>query len=105
MPAIENETAQSTCLSPSTATASQTVVAQQVKCLFGWSLNESTGSGAAKVRLRDGTSAAGKLLAVVNLASAASSTTWLAEQAVQVNTGAVYLEVVSGSVEGCLYWG
>ncbi len=104
MTVVENENAQAAALSPSPATTSQVVVAQQVKVLYGWSVNESTGSGTAKVRVRDG-SGTGKVLGVINLASAASSTVFMSEQAVQVNTGALYLEVVSGSVEGVLYWG
>ena len=45
------------------------------------------------------------MLGVVSLTAGASQTAWFAQQAVQVNGGGLYLEVVSGSVEGDLYYG
>ena len=101
---IENENAIAAGLSPTPATTSQTVVPAGAKVLYGWSLAESTGSAAAKVRLKDG-GTSGKLLAVITLASSGSSQQFASEQAVGVSTGQITLEVVSGSVEGTLFWG
>lgn len=92
-------------LNPSPATTSQVVVAQQVRILYGWALAESTGSATAKVRLRDGSSASGKLLAPITLAAGESVRDFFPVESVNVTNGAIYLEVVSGSVEGAVYWG
>jgi hypothetical protein len=88
---------------PVTVSANQ-VIATGIRALYGYSICESTGSAAAKVRLRE-SSATGKMLAIVALASGASSTQYFPEQAPGVTSGSIYVEVVSGSVEGVLYVG
>ena len=85
-------------------TVSQQLVASQARVLYGWSIAEAGGSAFAKVRLRDGTSA-GKVVAVIALIPNESSRDYFPISAVVINTGAIYLEVVTGSVEGCIYFG
>ena len=89
---------------PSPATASQQLVTSQARVLYGWSIAEASGSAFAKVRLRDGTSAAGKLLGVIALIPNESTRDFFPVEAIVINTGAIYLEVVTGRVEGCVYY-
>lgn len=74
-----------------------------VSALTGWSITESTGSAAAKIKLFDGTKTGTRLLATISLASGASSHVSLADSASLSNNG-IFLEVVSGSVEGSVRW-
>lgn len=99
------EFAQAADVNPSPATTNQQLVAQQARVLLGWSFTESTGGAAAKVRLHDGTSTAGKVLGTIGLASGASSNVTLPVDGIEITTGAIFAEVVSGSVEGGVYWG
>jgi hypothetical protein len=99
------EFAQAADVNPSPATAAQQLVAVEARVLLGWSFTEATGSAAAKIRLHDGTSALGKVVGTIGLASGASSNVTLPVDGVQITTGAIFLEVVSGSVEGGAYWG
>lgn len=82
----------------------QVLAGGDVEELIGWSLRETTGAAAAEMRLRDGNSAAGEVLAVVGLAANTSSFVFASGRGVRVLTGRVFLEVVSGSVEGVVYW-
>lgn len=67
----------------------------------GWSVRESAGSpAAATVRFRD-TDASGQILAVLELPADGSDTTVL-YPAVWPD-GGVYVEVVTGTVEGVIY--
>ena len=98
-------------LSPSPATAGQKLAHPQAAngtsitpdTLFGWSLNEATGSALAKVRLHDGATSAGAELGVAEMAAGAPSQVVLPPA--QVMSGDVYLEVVFGSVEGVVFLG
>lgn len=102
--------AQVTPLSPTPATTNQLLVettdsvAEVPQALLGWSLAESTGSAAAKVRIYDGTGTSGRLMAVIALVSGASSHVYMAQGGLELFNGALYLQVVSGSVEGSVYW-
>lgn len=79
---------------------------KQVNNLDGWAISESTGSAAAKVRIWDGTGigAGNFLLAEIDLIAGGQSTDSLDSPA-QVRNNALFLQVVSGSVEGSVYWG
>ncbi len=81
-----------------TGTTGQTIDVAQ---LFGWAIEESSGSAAAKVRLRAGT-LAGTILASVPLAAGAASDVRSAD-ALEVPSGVVYVEVVSGAVAGSIH--
>lgn len=85
-------------------TASRQVLGGDVTELVGWALAETTGLSPAAVRLRDGNSAAGEVLARINLAANESARDTFTTRGIRVFTGRVYLEVVSGSVEGVVYW-
>jgi pyrimidine deaminase RibD-like protein len=84
--------------------ASDSVGAQLVTgagALVGLSCRENAGTPAAAVLfLRDGTSSAGKELAVVTLSGGGSQTIQL--PAVQFTTG-LYLDRVSGTTEAVIY--
>jgi hypothetical protein len=74
-----------------------------VSAIFGWQINESAGS-TAKFRLRDGQSSAGREIATVNLAAGVSSDIEFLE-ATELTGEGIYLEMLSGSVEGSVLWG
>jgi hypothetical protein len=67
--------------------------------LMGLTVAETTGIAGAVVRIRDGTSAAGGVVEVVRLAPGESARDWYGPQGRRITNG-IYLEVVSGSVEG-----
>lgn len=69
--------------------------------LVGWSLRETAGA-VAVVRLYDGRSTDAPLVAVANLAASASDTTWLGGVSL---TEGLFVEVMSGAVEGAVYLG
>lgn len=66
----------------------------------GISLRETAGA-AAVVRVWDGTSAAGTLLDTIALAANASAWTWYDDGGVWFTAG-VYVEKVSGTIEGSI---
>lgn len=77
-----------------------------VTALFGWSLSESTGSAGAKVAIWDGTGtgAGNYCRAVIDLASGGTSQ-HEATPPIQILNNGIYLQVVSGSVDGEIEWG
>lgn len=98
-------------LSPNPATASQQLVCQADGVavvptgVIGWSAAESTGSAAAKFRLHDGTSAAApELTATISLTSSESDRDWFGDQTILVTSGAIFVDIISGSVELVVYW-
>lgn len=70
---------------------------------MGWSIRETTGSATAAFRLRDG-DVNGEVIANANLAANESIRDLFAPNGVRVNTGRIYLQVLSGSIEGVVYW-
>jgi hypothetical protein len=75
-----------------------------VQAIFGWQLNESTGSAEAKFRIRDGISASGREIATVTVLAKGVSDVEFAEATALTGNG-IFLEVLSGSVEGSVLWG
>lgn len=76
--------------------------------LFGWSVTESTKalSAVAYFRLRDGESAEAPMLtSEVTLNSGESNREWFGDQTIEITSGSIFLEVVSGSVEIVVYLG
>jgi hypothetical protein len=69
----------------------------------GWNLRETGGIAVATVRLWDGTSVRGNKLATIHLVAGESDTQWLTGGGLAAYAG-VFLEVVSGSVEGTLWY-
>lgn len=79
---------------------------QDVSGLFGWAIEETTGSAGAKAEIWDGTgTGTGNFLrAVIDLASNGSSS-HEALSPIQILNGAIYLHVTSGSIAGEIEWG
>ena len=75
-----------------------------VRRLLGWSIRETSGAATATFRLRDGNNAAAVMLANANLAANESIRDFWFPAGILVATGRIYLEIVSGSVEGVLYY-
>ena len=71
--------------------------------IFGWSFTETTGAAAAGVRLHDGSDANGGVLARIPLAAGAGVREMLPEKGIRIQTGRLWLEVISGSVEGVVW--
>jgi hypothetical protein len=80
-------------------------VYQSINNLFGWNITESTGTAPAKVRLWDGTSNSGNYLGTVTLGENESNREWFPDQSPVIRNNAIYLEIVSGKVEGVLWFG
>ena len=96
---------------PATPVAGNTLIhphsgTQQVHVVEGWALAEMTGSAPARVRIHDGADANGDLMASITLAANESVRDFLIPQALTTRSGsgALYVEVVSGSVEGAIWW-
>lgn len=78
---------------------------QKISGLEGWALDETTGSAKARVRIWDGTGtgAGNYQLADIEIPQGDSKAITL-ESPLQVRNNALYLEIVSGSVAGDIYW-
>lgn len=85
-------------------TASRLVVPGDACVMFGWAIRETTAAAGASFRLWDGNAAGTELLANCNLASNESDRDWFGPQGIVVQTGRIFIEVVSGSLEGVVYW-
>lgn len=85
-------------------TASRQVLRGDVRALVGWSVAETTGTAAAAFRLRDGTGTTSEVLARINLAANESDRDTFGQRGILVNTGNIWLEFISGSFEGVVYW-
>jgi len=72
-----------------------------VGALGGFSFRETAGSTAV-IRLRDGNSTAGDLISTIGLAANESIRDWFALPGVTYKYG-LYIEVVTGTIEGALY--
>lgn len=80
-------------------------VVQSVGTIYGWIIAESTGSAPAKIRLFDGTSNSGYYIGTVTLAENESNREFFPVETPQIRNNALYLEIVSGKVEGSILWG
>lgn len=86
-------------------TSSRLVIGSgDVRSLIGWSIRETTGNAVANFRLHDGTSAANEVLANANLNQNESIRDIWYPWGIVVNTGSMWLEVITGSIEGVLYY-
>lgn len=89
---------------PGTAiAASAQVILGGAKALCGWSIIESTGAASAAIRLRDGGNNQSRVLLRINLNPGESTRDYLDHHGLEIQTGMVWLEVISGSVEGVLW--
>lgn len=71
--------------------------------LMGWAVAERSGA-AASFRLRDGSQATSPVLYPLVTLVANESSREHFEAGIEVNNGAIYLQVVSGSIEGNIFW-
>jgi hypothetical protein len=78
---------------------------QSVSTIYGWTITESTGDAKAKVRLWDGTSNAGYYITTITLESNESTRDFFPVETPTIYNDAIYLEIVSGEVEGCVFYG
>lgn len=72
--------------------------------LIGFSATESTGSAAAKFRLHDGGSSSAPPLDSEQELAAGTNNTVVYPVGVEIVSGEVWLEIISGSVEIEVYW-
>ena len=84
--------------------ASRAINIGDIAVLCGYAVAETTGTATAAIRLRDGNNANGEVIARVNLVANESVRDFWTPDGVRVFTGHLFLEVVSGSVEGVVYW-
>lgn len=70
----------------------------------GYAIRETTGSGTALIRIRDGFDATGDLLLPISLAASESARDWFMPGGISYTAG-LYIEVVSGSIEGVVFTG
>jgi hypothetical protein len=72
--------------------------------VLGFAATERSGTTTASFRLHDGSSSSALVLVpLVTLAAGESLREWISS-GLEVNYGGVWLEVVSGAIEGCVYW-
>lgn len=91
---------------PATPFAASTLITGSgAKLIRGFSIAETSGTASAYVRIRDGKNASGNLIITISL-SANQSVRELYDPGTLeiVPSAAIYLEVVSGTVEGSVWW-
>lgn len=84
--------------------ASRQVLNSDVHALLGWSIAETTGTAGATIRLFDGANASGEQFTRINLQANESVRDWFIPKGIRCFTGRIFLQVISGSVEGVVYW-
>lgn len=67
---------------------------------LGFTLRETTGTDGAVVEIYDGSSTSGELIEVITLSPNESDRVWM-PSGIKVESG-LYIEIVSGSVRGCV---
>ena len=86
-------------------TASRLVIeAGNVHRLLGYAVAETTGAAPAAFRLLDSTQADGSVFVRVNLAANESTRDTFGTSGLHCVSGSVYLQWISGSIEGVLFW-
>lgn len=82
-------------------------VLQSLNILMGWAVAESTGTAPAKLRLWDGLGGlgTGSYLGTITLSENESNREWFGGDGPQLKNNALYIEIVSGKVEGVLNYG
>lgn len=71
---------------------------------YGYSVRESaTTAAVATFAIRNGTGATADIVAVCELAANASNTVVFPEEGGVLCEGGVYLDIIAGEIEGCVY--
>jgi hypothetical protein len=84
--------------------ASRQVLGGDVHSFIGVNVTETTGAAGAQFRLLDG-SAVGAM--VIHSAQVAQKTTYsyfTSDHGIRVQTGRIFIQIISGSLEGVVYW-
>ena len=76
----------------------------RIQQLLGWAIAETTGTATAGFRLHDGIGTGGGVLVRINLAANESTRDRGGPPGIWVVNGSIYLEVLSGSIEGVIFW-
>lgn len=84
---------------PIASTASDTTVSTDSKVVMGWSFGASAD---AKIFIRDGDDANGRVIAVIYLLGGQSVVDHFGPVGIQFYDG-VYVDMVSGTAEGCIW--
>ena len=85
-------------------TASRSVISSDVHALMGWALAETTGTATASVVLWDGRGVQTEVFAPINLGINESDRDIFMPKGVRCGSGGIFIQVVSGSVKGVVYW-
>jgi hypothetical protein len=95
-------------LSPNPTKASVQVVASGASNLCGYAFAEKTGKATAKLIIRDGTSGGKEMFPITLNPSESTREVWAFQsegpRGIPVTSGAIYIEVVSGEIEGIVIW-
>lgn len=86
------------------AASRQVLAGGDVRAMIGYAIRETTGTAGAVIRFHDGNGPGTEVIAPVSLAAGESDRSILGSHGITVSTGRIFLEVVSGSVEGVVYW-
>lgn len=84
--------------------ASGIIINAGVHAVLGWAVCETSGTANAQCRIHDGNSANGEVFARINLLPNESVRDWYIPRGIRCFTGRLFLEMISGSVEGVVYW-
>ena len=88
-----------------TTISSEGLVASGVNAVLGWSVHETTGLASASLVIWDNASAAsGTNYGIITLNPNESTRDWFGSMALTSVTGGLYLQVVSGSVAGAVFY-
>jgi hypothetical protein len=82
-------------------------VLQSLNVLMGWTIAESTGTASAKIRLWDGLGGegTGSYLGTITLGENESNREWFGKDGPELKGKGIYVEVVSGKIEGVVNYG
>lgn len=83
------------------ATTANIDLVQRVDRILFWSFRETTTAAVARLRLHDGSDANADLIVPISLSADQSTRDWLGPQGIPCRAG-VYLEMITGTVEGCI---
>jgi hypothetical protein len=84
--------------------ASRVMLNSDVHSVLGWAIAETTGNTPASIRLWDGRGITGEQFGRINLQGNESVRDWFIPHGIRCYSGAIFLQVVTGSVEGVVYW-
>lgn len=74
------------------------------KQVIGWAIKETTGSVGATFTLWDGVNTEGTVIVPITLSANESTRDRSGPPGIQCVSGGLYLQVISGSISGVVYW-